>query len=61
MKSITLTAAQTAAYDADDMDLVRQITAEAQALANESDTLVEVYTADGIVVAWKYPDDLSAF
>jgi hypothetical protein len=56
MKSITMTADQTAAYDADDLDAIRTIRAEAQALANASGESVEVYTDDGITAFAHTPD-----
>lgn len=49
MRSITMTAEQTAAYDNDDMSVIRDLMDQAQRLHEETGETVEVYTADGIV------------
>lgn len=49
MRSITMTPEQTAAYDADDMAVIRELQAQAQRLHEETGETVEVYTDDGIV------------
>lgn len=56
MKTITMTEAQTEAYDADDMTVIRDIAEEAQALANKTGEPVEVYTDDGVVAMAKEPE-----
>jgi hypothetical protein len=51
MKTITMTAEQTAIYDADNtasVELMRELKAEAEAIREPGET-VEIYTADGIV------------
>lgn len=55
MRSITMTAEQTKRYDADDTQLMRELIAQAQALANETGETVEIYTADGIVADARAP------
>lgn len=49
MQTITMTTEQTARYDVDDRELMSELNAQAQALANETGDTVEIYTADGIV------------
>ncbi len=56
MKHIDMTDEQTALYDADDASVLRELIAKAQAVANSSGEMVEVYTADGIVAASVTPD-----
>ena len=56
MKHVNMTDEQTARYDADDTDVMRELIAQAQAIANDSGEMVEVYTADGIVAASVTPD-----
>jgi hypothetical protein len=56
MKHIDMTDEQTALYDADDASVLRELIAQAQAVANSSGEMVEVYTADGIVAASVTPD-----
>lgn len=55
MRQITMTAEQTAAYDADDMAAIRAVYDQAQELADECGETVEVYTEDGILAEAKYP------
>lgn len=49
MQSITMTDEQTERYDADDRDLMVQLNAQAQTLADQTGETVEIYTADGVV------------
>lgn len=49
MRSIIMTAKQTAAYDNDDMEVIRDLMEQAQRLHEETGETVEVYTDDGIV------------
>jgi len=49
IKTIKMTPEQTAAYDADDMDLIRELREQAEAIHAETGDTVEVVTADGIV------------
>jgi hypothetical protein len=56
MKALTMTVAQTAAYDdADDIEVLSALIARAQKLADESGETVEIYTADGIVADAREP------
>jgi hypothetical protein len=58
MKAITMTSEQTRAYDDDDTgDVLRAWIRKAQALADETGHLVEIYTADGIVVDARQPQE----
>lgn len=53
MKSIIMTAEQTAIYDSDTLEsveLMRDLRAKAKMMAESSGETVEIYTADGIVV-----------
>lgn len=58
-QQITMTADETAVYDgADDRatsDLMRELRARAQALADSTGQPVEIYTADGIVADVREP------
>lgn len=52
MKSITITAEQTAIYDSDTPEsvaLMRELRRQAQQIADSTGETVEIYTADGIV------------
>lgn len=55
MRSITMTADQTAAYDRDDRALMAGLIAQAQELADETGETVEIYTDDGIVADSRTP------
>lgn len=59
MRSITMTAEQTAVYDGGDERASRPmmfgLIAQAQALADETGETVEIYTADGIVADSRTP------
>lgn len=57
-QTITMTAEQTAIYDADGGEAIELMTAmnrQAQALADETGDVVEVVTADGIVANTREP------
>ncbi len=49
MQAITMTEAETQAWDADDLEAWGAVRKRAQALANETGEMVEIYTADHIV------------
>lgn len=56
MRSITMTAEQTAAYDREDRALMAMLITQAKQLANETGETVEIYTADGILADYRTPD-----
>lgn len=49
MAYLTMTKAETARYDADDLELIRELQTIAQAFANRISEPVELYTYDGVL------------
>lgn len=55
MRSITMTTEQTQRYDADDTQVLTDLIAQAQAMADKTGETVEIYTADGVVADARTP------
>lgn len=63
MRSITMTAEQTAVYNGPDgaaYELMRELISQAQSLSDDTGETVEIYTADGIVADSRTPQGLVA-